>query len=48
MQSREKKIDKKPYKSPELRVYGTISEITLATGPTGAHDAGIAPSDKTA
>jgi hypothetical protein len=36
----EKETTKKPYTSPELQEYGSISELTMNTGPKGADDNG--------
>ena len=33
-------VPKKPYKSPQLLVYGSLSELTLAKSNKGAKDGG--------
>jgi hypothetical protein len=39
-----KREEKKPYSKPMLTVYGTITDLTLRTGPNGKKDkAGVRP-----
>ena len=39
---------KKPFKAPQLLVYGDIQTLTQATSPTGMGDGGMAGLTKTA
>lgn len=38
---------KKPFRNPELTVYGDIRRITQNTNPTGMGDGGMAGTSKT-
>ena len=40
MSEAEKPSQKKPYEPPELKVYGTVRDLTKAVGPTGTPDGG--------
>lgn len=36
----EKEVQKKPYQSPKLLVYGNVAQMTQATGRSGKPDGG--------
>jgi hypothetical protein len=43
-----KREQKKPYSKPKLTVYGTVRELTQATGFRGKSDAGRGGKNRTA
>jgi len=42
-----KRVPRKPYKKPSLRVYGTVRELTKAVGTRGSVDHGPPTHHKT-
>lgn len=42
-----KRGTKKPYLSPVLTVYGTVTELTKKRGPRGNRDGGTFPTSRT-
>lgn len=41
------KESKRPYRKPQLEVYGDLREITQTFATKGAKDGGVAPPDRT-
>jgi hypothetical protein len=47
MSEAEKPSQKKPYEPPELKVYGTVRDLTKAVGFRGGSDGSAFPTNRT-
>lgn len=47
MKSTKKDLDKKIYRKPELKRYGSIDQLTQSSSKGGADDGGMGMKDKT-